>query len=189
MAFDFDAFSRDHLGGEAVPDDLAILLEHADELHELSGIQVGAIPLEVVSDTSYLTPADRANPDIAANIRAMGEINAMVTWVGKTEDNDFIGYWRGPGRTPIATSPLVRLDNEGQYTLMSGRNLAAVIDELVYDDAISAEMAEWLGDLGADEDDDEDDEADESDETAAERPDHALVNDMRGALYEKYLKG
>ena len=62
-----DAFSRYRLGGEPTPADVAILLAHPDELFEHTGIELnwkkGWAPW---LDTSYLSEAERANPDIAA---------------------------------------------------------------------------------------------------------------------------
>jgi len=71
------------------------------------------------SDTSYLSPADRANPDIAANVAAMAATNKLVAWFGRDQEG-FVGLWRGAGgEQPLDASPVVRLDTEGQYTIVA----------------------------------------------------------------------
>jgi hypothetical protein len=71
------------------------------------------------SDTSYLSPADRANPDIAANVAAMAATNKLVAWFGRDQEG-FVGLWRGAdGAQPLDASPVVRLDTEGQYTIVA----------------------------------------------------------------------
>jgi hypothetical protein len=188
MTIDFAAWSRSVLGEDTLPDDLAILLDRAEELKELAGITMRTDPaMKPWDDTSYLSDADRADPDISASVRAMTEINTMISFVAITEEDEYIGYWRGQSRAPLSQSPLVVLDNEGEYRLLEVRTLAEAIDEFVYDDDVSAEMNEWLGELGAD-GDDEDESEDE------DAPDHAdldteLVNRMRNELYDRYRGG
>ncbi len=70
------------------------------------------------SDTSYLNDNDRANPDIMANVEAMAATNDLVAWFGR-DDQGFVGLWRGPSDRPIETAPVVRLDTEGQYSLLA----------------------------------------------------------------------
>ena len=71
------------------------------------------------SDTSYLSEADRKNPDIAANVAAMSATNRLVAWFGK-DNAGFVGLWRGAeGTQPLDASPVVRLDSEGQYSIIA----------------------------------------------------------------------
>jgi len=71
------------------------------------------------SDTSYLSPAERANPDIAANVAAMAATNKLVAWFGRDQEG-FVGLWRGTdGAHPLDASPVVRLDTEGQYAIVA----------------------------------------------------------------------
>lgn len=71
------------------------------------------------SDTSYLSDFDRENPDIMANVEAMAETNALITWFGREDEQDAVGLWCGPEGTPLDRAPVVVLDTEGQYYLAS----------------------------------------------------------------------
>lgn len=144
-----DAFSTHRLGGEPVPEDVAILLEHADELAEQTGIELNwQKDWAPWSDTSYLSAADRANPDIMANVRATAEVCALITFVAADEDGEYFGYWRGPGRRKVAESPVVRLDNEGQFDLCGGSNFAAAVLSQTYGEEQFAELRDWFQSLG-----------------------------------------
>ena len=89
-------------------------------------------------DTSYLTAADLANPDIAANTRAIAETAALITWVAEDEDEGrAFGYWRGPDDLPLSGAPVVSLDDEGQFHLLRGGTLS---------EALSGEYGEWADD-------------------------------------------
>ena len=70
------------------------------------------------SDTSYLSDADRANPDIMANVEAMAATNELIAWFGRDHEG-YVGLWRGPLEYPLGQAPVVRLDTEGQYTLVA----------------------------------------------------------------------
>lgn len=89
-------------------------------------------------DTGYLTAEDLANPDIAANVRAIGETAALITWVAEDEDEgQAFGYWRGPNALPLAAAPVVSLDNEGQFQVLRGASLS---------EALSDEYGPWADD-------------------------------------------
>lgn len=89
-------------------------------------------------DTSYLSAEDLANPDIAANVRAIEETAALITWVGEDEDeSQAFGYWRGPNDVPLAAAPIVSLDSEGQFQVLRGANLS---------EALSDEYGQWADD-------------------------------------------
>jgi hypothetical protein len=94
--------------------------------------------LPAALDTGYLTVEDLANPDIAANVRAIEETAALVTWVAEDEDEgQAFGYWRGPNDLPLASAPIVSLDNEGQFHVLRGANLS---------EALSDEYGQWADD-------------------------------------------
>ncbi len=82
-------------------------------------------------DTSYLTPEDLANPDIAANTTAIRETAALVTWAAENEDDGVaFGYWRGPAGLSLDVAPVVAFDTEGQFELLRGTSLSeALTDE------------------------------------------------------------
>src|SRR4051812_37223145 len=102
--------------------DLVRLRKALEDLEDI----VDAVELELVedpdwaepSDTSYLTRADRANPDIVANVSAMAVTNKLIAWFGKDSEG-YVGLWRGPKQRPIETAPVVRLDSEGQYEIVA----------------------------------------------------------------------
>ncbi|MGP0068680.1 MAG: hypothetical protein ACLQGP_34400 [Isosphaeraceae bacterium] len=142
-------FSRNRLDGEPVPDDLKILLPHRDELAERSGIRLewaeGWAPW---SDTTYLTDADRSNPDIMANVRAIQEVCGYIAFVAAGQNEQFFGYWRGPGRRKVARSPLVVRDDEGQFHLCISSTLAEAILEKTYGRKGFDELRAWFESLG-----------------------------------------
>jgi hypothetical protein len=59
-----------------------------------------------------------------ANVTAINEVLATITFIAESDDGDMIGYWHGPERTPIDAAPIVKLDTEGQFDLMRGRALS-----------------------------------------------------------------
>jgi hypothetical protein len=82
------------------------------------------------SDTSYLNDRDRDNPDIMANVDAMTATNQLIAWFGRDLEG-FVGLWRGPNHTPLHQAPIVRLDSEGQYSLVAetiGDYIAITLD-------------------------------------------------------------
>ncbi|HEY5950035.1 MAG TPA: hypothetical protein VIV40_31285 [Kofleriaceae bacterium] len=70
------------------------------------------------SDTSYLSETERENPDIAANVEAMTETNKLIAWFGKDAEG-YLGLWRGPNNRSLTEAPVVRLDTEGQYSIVA----------------------------------------------------------------------
>jgi hypothetical protein len=70
------------------------------------------------SDTSYLSEADRQNPDIAANVEAMAETNKLIAWFGRDAEG-YLGLWCGPNNRSLTEAPVVRLDTEGQYSIVA----------------------------------------------------------------------
>ena len=118
--------------GKPTPwEELGIRLLEDDEVPELL-------------DDSYLTEDDLADPGIRANVRAMAETNALITWVAEEDGERAYGYWHGPaGAAAAAEKPadgaatgaaLVSLDTEGQYMMLAGRTLT---------EALCAEAAEY----------------------------------------------
>jgi hypothetical protein len=125
-----------------VPEDLAVWRrrQDADEPNPWSeGLRLladGEQPAAL--DTGYLTPADLANPDIVANVRAIEETAAMITWVAEDGDEGrAFGYWRGPDDLPLAAAPVVSLDDEGQFHLLRGTS---------FSEALSDEYGQWADD-------------------------------------------
>ena len=144
-----EAFSKYRLGGEPVPADVVILIDHQDELLERTGIELNWKKAWAPwSDTSYLSPEDWANPDIAANVRAIGEVCGMIAFVAANEDREYFGYWLGLKKRAVEKSPLVRLDNEGQFSLCGVSNFAEVVLSQSADDEQFDEWRSWLVSLG-----------------------------------------
>ncbi len=171
-----DQFSANRLNGETVPEDLRLLLEHADEFESRTGIRIA--PEEQWapwSDTSYLTAKDLQDPGIVANIKAIDEVCSMIAFVAEHEDHEFIGYWRGPAGRSIADSPLVWLDNEGQFNLCSEATFAQVILGTYESD----ELTEWMQSIGIQ----------ASASPADDRVEESDPGDMHWQLQEKYLGG
>jgi hypothetical protein len=143
-----DAFSAYRLSGEPIPDDVTILLKHADELAEHFGIELNwKKDWAPWSDTSYLTKSDRQDPDVMANVRAIADVCGMIAFIAANEDDDYVGYWRGPGMRPVADSPLVQFDNEGQFTLCGISFAEAILYQTSSEEGF-AEMRDWFRSLG-----------------------------------------
>lgn len=142
-------FADNRLAGEPVPDDLRILLENGEELFELTGIRLNARKdWAPWLDTSHLSAKERADPDVAANLRATAEVCELIAFVAAEEDGQCIGYWRGPERRPVAESPLVALDNEGQFGVCAGSNFAEALLSRVYGEERFVELREFLRSVG-----------------------------------------
>ena len=95
------------------------------------------------SDTSYLNDADRANPDIMANVEVMTETNSLIAWFGRDLEG-FVGLWRGSASLPLELAPVVRLDSEGQYSLIATTvpgYIAASVDDESFSDTRAALIA------------------------------------------------
>lgn len=171
-------FSKNRLDNEPIPDDLAKLLKHSDAFLETTGIRLlSDANEEPWNDTSYLSAQELENPDIASNIRAMAETNALIAFFAVSEDDEFYGFWRGPKNRSIADSPLVWLDNEGQYASLDAPTFAAGIAEhLSWSDDLKA-LLEEIG-------------LEVSEESADFSWPDGLVTPgaFRDALYKRYLK-
>jgi hypothetical protein len=143
-------FSQNRLNGEPVPDDVKTLLANRDEFLEQTEIELnGKKGWAPWLDTSYLSAEERANPDIAANVQAIAEVCGLIAFIGADEEGNYFGYWRGPKNRPIAKSPLVRLDNEGQFELLAGCTFAeAILVSQTYDAEQFTELRDWFRSLG-----------------------------------------
>jgi hypothetical protein len=142
-------FSKNRLNGELVPEDLQILLVHRDEFAARTGLELNEeADWAPWLDTSYLSEQECANPDIAANLRASEEVCRLIAFVAAEEDGQFLGYWRGPSHRPVAKSPLVLLDNEGQFNLSAGSTFAEAVLARLYDPEQFTELRDWLRSLG-----------------------------------------
>jgi len=158
MPFDPELFRRNILKGRTAPPDLQALLDvtaeagdGADPLREeLNFALLRAGRDYPLLSGSYLNENDRQNPDIMANVAAINQVLAMITFVAESEDGDMVGYWHGPERTPLAAAPIVKLDTEGQFDLMQGRNVSeAMLGNYTFgDDARFAEGRAWLASCG-----------------------------------------
>jgi hypothetical protein len=158
MPLDTELFRRDILKGQAPPQDLQALLgvvalagDGDDPLREALGFSLLSPNRDYpLLSGSYLNEKDRQNADIMANVAAIDEVLAMITFVAESEDGDMIGYWHGPERTPIAAAPIVKYDTEGQFDLMQGRTLSeAMLGNYTFDDDERfADGRAWLADCG-----------------------------------------
>ena len=142
-------FSANRLGGDTVPDDLQRLLPHRDELAERTGIELSwAKDWAPWLDHSYLRPEERNDPGIAANIRAMAEVSALIAFVAQEEDGQYFGFWRGPEKLPIAKCPLIFLDNEGQFNPCVASNFAECVLEHTCGEERFSALRDWFRSLG-----------------------------------------
>lgn len=142
-------FSANRLGGEPVPDDVRVLLAHRSELFKRTGIELNWKKAWAPwLDTSYLSDTDLANPDITANVRAIQEVCGLIAFIAVHEDDEYFGYWRGPANRSVAETPLVYLDNEGQFRLCGGSTFAEAVLSRVYSKEEFAKLRNWLRKIG-----------------------------------------
>lgn len=132
--------SKFRLGNEDCPRDLIFLIDNF--LSTLSGLEIefnDQERWEPWCDKSYLTKEDLADPDIAANIKAIDETFALISFVAEFPDGEYVGYWRGPEKSTIENSPLVHYSNDGQFSLC-GSNFIEALYFYVYDDEVLEEI-------------------------------------------------
>lgn len=142
-------FSLNRLGGEPVPEDLKVLLLHRDELARRTGFSLNwDKEWTPWLDSSYLSEDEKADPDISANVRATEEVCALIAFVAAYEDDEYLGFWRGPSLRPVANSPLVYFDNEGQFSLCGGESVSEAILAHAYDEDDFGELSDWMRSIG-----------------------------------------
>jgi hypothetical protein len=142
-------FSKTRLNGEPVPRDVQLLLEHSEELVERTGISLNwNEDWAPWLDTSYLRPEERTNADIIANLQAINDVCQLIAFVAMDDEDQYLGYWRGPTNRKVADSPFVLLDNEGQFNLNAGTNLAEAILANTYGQDRFDALRDWLRSLG-----------------------------------------
>jgi hypothetical protein len=128
-------FTESRLGGQDAPKDLSVLLKAilGDPAFEESDNNplkiIGAEILWVdrkypLLDHTYINDADRADPSIMANIKAMQDTDKKLKFFIQCEDTSLIGYWQPDPEIPLEQCPLFWLDTEGQYYLAEGNTLS-----------------------------------------------------------------
>jgi hypothetical protein len=128
-------YSSQRLAGRRIPDDLRTLLllqwqrgdSAADPLSSMGVRLFEAGETHPLLDHSYLNDADRADPDIMANVTAMISTCEHAAFVAQAEDDQLFGYWFGPENVSIDTAPILKLDSEGQFSLLAGRTLSEAL--------------------------------------------------------------
>jgi len=139
-------YSRQRLGGRKLPADLRTLLllqwqrkaaanGSTDPLDAMGVHLFEAGESNDLLDHSYLNDQDRADPDIMANVAALTSTCEHAVFVARDDDGNVIGYWFGPEKVSIEDAPLVKLDTEGQFTLLEGTTLSeALLGNHVFED-------------------------------------------------------
>lgn len=127
---------------DALPPDVALLAADAEGAATVEWPSALRFLAEGETSTvlsmSYLTEADRQNPDTMANVGAIEDVSALTTWVVEDEDESTTyGYWHGSENTPPAQAPIVIIDSEGQFSLLPGASLA---------EALCSHLGEWADD-------------------------------------------
>lgn len=176
-------FCTVRLKGQPAPHDLAILLDHADELKKRTGVSLNdSEDWAPWADTSYLSEAERKKADIAANIRAIDDVCQQIAFIAGLEDSEYMGYWLGSGERNVAISPLVVLDNEGQFRLCCGTTFVEAILERTYDQEFFDELKGWFKSLDIA-------VSAKSVGDLQEPSDVADPADLHSELYEHYMAG
>jgi hypothetical protein len=145
----YSQFSNNRLDGEAVPDDLRILLPHRDELAARSGFRLvldeGWAPW---LDPGAPAEALQAGPEAVANLRATAEVCRLIAFVAEDGDGHYLGYWRGPSHRKLVLAPLVVLDRSGQFHLCVSSTFAESVLERAYGSEGFADLRDWIQSLG-----------------------------------------
>jgi hypothetical protein len=145
----FSQFSINRLDGEPVTDDLQILLPWREELAERSGVRL-VLDEDWAPwlDTSGLADAVRSDPDAAADLRARTEVGRLCTFIAVDRAGQYLGYWRGPTRRKVASSPIVVLDHTGQFHLCIGTTFAEAVLERAYGHDGFQDLRDWFQSFG-----------------------------------------
>lgn len=142
-------FSINRLDGEPVLEDLRILLNHREELAARSGMRLVADEdWSPWFDAGALARSIQCDPEGAARIRATAEVARLIAFVAGDEQSQYLGYWRGPTRRKIAMSPLVLLDEAGEFHLCIGSSFAEAILERAYGTDDFDPLRDWLRSVG-----------------------------------------
>jgi hypothetical protein len=145
----FSLFSINRLDGEPVPDDLRILLPHRDELAARGGVH-----LELDDDwapridAGALADAARSDPETVADLRARAEVCRLCAFVAHDRAGRYLGYWRGVSRRKVDGSPLVVLDDSGQFHLCAAQTFAEAVLERAYGREEFQDLRDWFRSLG-----------------------------------------
>lgn len=147
----------------------------------------GTVPTSVHDgyvDPKYLSAEERAEPGIAAGLRAHADTIALVTWAAEDENESAWGYWHGPENTPISEAPIVQLDSEGTYQLLPGASLSDALAWALDDYSHTfAEFVELCAEAGVHLSASEPDELPDP----SERPVLSDPNDVHASASAKYL--
>ncbi|WP_305967369.1 hypothetical protein [Marinobacter salsuginis] len=139
-----DSLSCTRLDSKSVPHDMAVLLERYQAKLSARGFFISDDPnVTPWADESYLTAEDLANPDIAANVRAMRDTNELIYFIGHTDNGESFGIWRKDMPDDLNGCPPVTLDTEGQYEVYS--SWAECLRMLLCDDPICDEIEKNTG--------------------------------------------
>jgi hypothetical protein len=142
-------FSRNRLDGEPVPEDLRILLPHRDELAARTGFRLEwAADWSPWTDPIALSEAEIRDPDITANLRAVEGVCRLIAFVAADEEEQLLGYWRGPAHREVTDSPLVVFDKDGQFHLCVASTFAEAILAREYGRPRFSKVRAWLRSLG-----------------------------------------
>lgn len=144
-------FSINRLDGEPAPEDLRILLEHRDGLAARTGMRL--VVDEEWSpwfDAGALARSIQSDPVGAARMRATAEVARLIAFVAGDERGHYLGYWRGPTHRKVAMSPLVLLDETGEFHLCIGSSFAEALLERAYNTDNFHPLRDWLRSVGID---------------------------------------
>lgn len=138
--------SRNCLRGQPIPEDLEVfwaaqLAEDTDFLDTFELTLFDAIDDDLFDGFGE---EDGVEPALARAFRRMAD---QVCWIGEILDGSLIGYWVGEQNRPVADSPVVLCDEEGQFEL-GARTLSEYLLDYT-DPEDPEEFAEVLGELEA----------------------------------------
>ncbi len=120
--------SSNLLRHQPVPDDLKRLWQSKLEGHDLTYPNLGFELIDQI--TLELFIGYRLEDGVpASSVQGYQRMFDQIALFGHHEDGDLFGYWLGEPPRAVAESPVVRLDTEGQFSLVGTTASEAVLSQ------------------------------------------------------------
>jgi hypothetical protein len=130
--------SSNLLRNQPVPDDLQRLWQSKLEGHDLTYPNLGLELIDQITPDLFIGyRLEDGVPE--ASVRGYQRMFDQIAFFGHHEDGDLFGYWLGDAPRSVAESPVIRLDTEGQFSLVGTTASEAVLSQSSDDPAFPLE--------------------------------------------------
>lgn len=159
----FKTYQSKVLKGQTIPKDLEILLKIQSDRDETDdddvsdpiaemGVYFLQVGEDAIPDDSNVSKKEKNNPFYKANYPAVMSVMSLITFVGQIlyedADEDLLGYWHGPEKTPIEKAPIVKWSSDG-FSILPGKNLIeAIVSTQDFSDKEFLKMRNRLSEYG-----------------------------------------